>query len=497
MNNSITVRLDSLGEKERRIRRITHDTDHIKDNFRGITSALDYDITSRSSIRRDIRQIERTLDDLVNESDFLRLTINRTIQGYNQAELDIQQSLSNLDLNHHSNKLGDKPINQPAFNTTTGQSTTASAISVDTQNENVDQLISKVQTTLEDAIGWLMVIPQLIKDSLVDSSWQDNVASGIKDDYKALSQAISNAYNRFIEKAKNIMDSIAKTMSKLFHHDEPQIDMPPTGNQDSTLVNDVDTDDVPNLSDAPLQEPPKDTKIIDVEEEPLIDDAKNTDDIGTEQEPDRMDVDKPIQDTTPTVEEESWNTSLYESSNLYKSKADLIEQITFIDTQKFAWDINNFNKIYANNKATYEDIAKEAGLPPKLVAALHYRESGCNFNTYLHNGDPLGKPTVNVPKGKLFYNFRDSAIDALSEKQYLIDRYQLTADTTDMAAILSFAECYNGLGYYNKDRVSPYVLSGTNVYEKGKYVADGKFDPNTVDAQPGIYLLIKSLKETE
>ena len=29
---------------------------------------------------------------------------------------------------------------------------------------------------------------------------------------------------------------------------------------------------------------------------------------------------------------------------------------------------------------------------------------------------------------------------------------------------------------YNKDRVSPYVYSGTNVYTKSKYVADGKFD---------------------
>jgi len=62
-----------------------------------------------------------------------------------------------------------------------------------------------------------------------------------------------------------------------------------------------------------------------------------------------------------------------------------------------------------------------------------------------------------------------------------------------LVAMLTFAEAYNGWGYYNRDRISPYVYSGTNVYKKGKYVADGKFDPETIDIQPGIYILINAI----
>lgn len=43
--------------------------------------------------------------------------------------------------------------------------------------------------------------------------------------------------------------------------------------------------------------------------------------------------------------------------------------------------------------------------------------------------------------------------------------------------------------------VLEYVYSGTDVYISGKYASDGVYDPNLVDKQPGIYLLIVSLDE--
>ena len=113
----------------------------------------------------------------------------------------------------------------------------------------------------------------------------------------------------------------------------------------------------------------------------------------------------------------------------------------------------------------------------------------------MHNGDPLGKPTTHVPVGKNFDNFTDAAVDALSEKKSLRDKYKLTSDSNDMAAMMAFAESYNGLGYYNKDRVSPYVYSGTDVYKSGKYVSDGNYSATAVDGQPGVYILINSLKQ--
>lgn len=191
------------------------------------------------------------------------------------------------------------------------------------------------------------------------------------------------------------------------------------------------------------------------------------------------------------------NEELYKSSKLYKHEVDLIAKISSIDTNKFNWDIENFKKIYEKNKAIYEEISKKTGIPPELIAAIHYRESGCDFNTYLHNGDPLGKPTTNVPKGKYFDNFIDAAVDALSEKKSRRDEFRLNSDSDDIAAMMAFAESYNGLGYYkyHKDTPSPYVYSGTNVYIKGKYKSDGEWDPDLVDAQPGVYILITSLKK--
>ncbi|WP_372009470.1 hypothetical protein NBRC13296_02115 [Paenibacillus chitinolyticus] len=61
----------------------------------------------------------------------------------------------------------------------------------------------------------------------------------------------------------------------------------------------------------------------------------------------------------------------------------------------------------------------------------------------------LGQQTTHVPVGKNFDNFTDAAVDALLEKQSLRDKYRLTSDSNDMAAMMAFAETYNGLGYYN------------------------------------------------
>ncbi len=189
------------------------------------------------------------------------------------------------------------------------------------------------------------------------------------------------------------------------------------------------------------------------------------------------------------------NQELYNSSQLYKHEADLISQINIVYTDTFSWDIDNFKRIYSENKDKYEAISAETDMPPKLIAAIHYRESGCNFNTYLHNGDPLGKPTTHVPKGILFDNFTDGAIDAMSKFEGIRDDYKLTSDSKDMAAMLAFAEKYNGLGYYKHDRISPYVFSGSDVYKMGKYISDGTYDSTTIDIQPGVYLLISSLEE--
>ncbi|MCO4747239.1 MAG: peptidoglycan-binding protein [Proteobacteria bacterium] len=156
-------------------------------------------------------------------------------------------------------------------------------------------------------------------------------------------------------------------------------------------------------------------------------------------------------------------------------------------------DLEIFVAHYAKHRARYEGVSAKTNIPAKLIAALHWRESTGNFNTYLHQGDPIGKPSRNVPRGVLFYDWETAAIDALSAKSGIRDNVGMTAETTDTAAIASFSEAYNGLGYHNKGRPSPYVYAGTAEYQSGKYVRDGVYSSRAVDQQLGVLPMVGAL----
>jgi lysozyme family protein len=148
------------------------------------------------------------------------------------------------------------------------------------------------------------------------------------------------------------------------------------------------------------------------------------------------------------------------------------------------------------NKARYLSIARRAKMPDigwVFIAVSHYRESGADFTTNLGQGDPLDKKTTHVPAGRGPFlgpqAFEDGAVDAL------VNCAPYAARLTDWTAagMLTNLECYNGLGYANKGIPSPYLWSGTDQYVKGKYVADGVFDANTIDKQLGCAGLILAL----
>ena len=149
-----------------------------------------------------------------------------------------------------------------------------------------------------------------------------------------------------------------------------------------------------------------------------------------------------------------------------------------------------FEANWAENKERYEAVAEKTGVPAELIAAIHWREGSGNFDTYLHNGDPLGSPTTHVPAGIYFDNWEEAAIDAISSHR---GDSTLTADSTDLDAMADFAERYNGLGYRNRGVPSAYVWAGTDQYTSGKFVADGQYDPNAVDQQLGVMLMLKHI----
>ena len=150
--------------------------------------------------------------------------------------------------------------------------------------------------------------------------------------------------------------------------------------------------------------------------------------------------------------------------------------------------LEKFEENYEKNKDRYEAVAEKTGVPAELVAAIHWRESSGNFGTYLHNGDPLGKPTTHVPAGINYSNWEDAACDAMTR---YIDQDKLDKD--DVNTYYEVAERYNGLGYRNKGVASPYVWAGSSNYSCGKYVADGQYDPNHVDRQLGVAVMLKRL----
>lgn len=178
---------------------------------------------------------------------------------------------------------------------------------------------------------------------------------------------------------------------------------------------------------------------------------------------------------------------------VYTHNKELLAKIDQVDP-KFDRELRKFKDIYEKHKNIYQEISEKTGIPPKLIAAIHYRESSCNFSTYLQNGDPLGEKTIHEPKGILYYTFEDAAVAALLDKKGIRNACNLSSQSNDMVAMLTFAESYNGIGYYKKGRVSPYAFSGTNVYSSGKYVGDGVYDGNVIDKQPGVYALLMALE---
>lgn len=155
------------------------------------------------------------------------------------------------------------------------------------------------------------------------------------------------------------------------------------------------------------------------------------------------------------------------------------------------------NGIIANmlhNKKRYNDVAwkMQCKIPWWFIGVIHYRESTFNFNRHLHNGDPLTHKTVHVPvdrplTGNPPFTWEESAVDALHMRRLEI------VGNWSIPNALYLLEKYNGMGYSNRALNSPYLWSFTNHYEKGKFVVDGHFDPNTIDKQCGTAAIIKTL----
>ena len=146
-------------------------------------------------------------------------------------------------------------------------------------------------------------------------------------------------------------------------------------------------------------------------------------------------------------------------------------------------------------KDIYQGVGAALGnIPWSFIGIIHGLESGFDFSCHLHNGDPLSDRTVQVPAGRPRtgsppFTWRQSAMDALTMKGFHEN------DDWSAPRMLFLFERYNGLGYRFRGLPSPYLWSFSNHYEKGKFVADGVFDPDAVSKQCGAAVMLKAVQD--
>lgn len=148
------------------------------------------------------------------------------------------------------------------------------------------------------------------------------------------------------------------------------------------------------------------------------------------------------------------------------------------------------------NRPRYDGVSRDTGVPWYVIGLLHAMECGFSFDKHLHNGDPLKRRTVQVPKGRPAthdgpFTWEESAVDAL--------RYDRLDEIRDWSIprIAFCLETFNGFGYVKYGVHSPYLWSFTTAYEKGKFVADNKWSPIAVSKQCGAMSVLKALIEME
>jgi lysozyme family protein len=147
------------------------------------------------------------------------------------------------------------------------------------------------------------------------------------------------------------------------------------------------------------------------------------------------------------------------------------------------------------SRSRYEAVARRTGVPWHFIAAVHGLEASFNFRAHFHNGDfPLTQRTRQVPAGRPRTwlppsSWEDSAVDALRLMGYVGE------SDWSLSRMLYRIEGFNGFGYRRMARPTPYLWSYSNHYERGKYVADGKFDPRARSQQCGAAVMFKLLAE--
>lgn len=148
------------------------------------------------------------------------------------------------------------------------------------------------------------------------------------------------------------------------------------------------------------------------------------------------------------------------------------------------------------SRSQYQRVEAATGVPWHFIAATHALEASFNFRAHLHNGDfPLSARTRQVPSGRPSVwlppsDWESSAKDALGLLGY-VGQTDWSLERT-----LYRLEAYNGLGYRKRGVPTPYLWSFSNHYDRGKFVADGRFSATAKSQQCGAAVMLKLLQDS-
>jgi hypothetical protein len=119
------------------------------------------------------------------------------------------------------------------------------------------------------------------------------------------------------------------------------------------------------------------------------------------------------------------------------------------------------------------------------------RECSADPKRALGQGDPWNRVSTHVPRG---FGPWESWQDAAT---FYVGYDHLDEVPSPEGWTLAYAawksEGWNGFGPRTHGIHTGYLWAGTNHYAKGKYVADGKWDPGFVDRQIGVMPLMERL----
>lgn len=153
------------------------------------------------------------------------------------------------------------------------------------------------------------------------------------------------------------------------------------------------------------------------------------------------------------------------------------------DTTNKAW--------FAEESARLKRLGYD--VPWYVVAVTKEMEAGLDqqFKLSIAQGDRWDQASRNVPRGRgPFDSWYEAADDALIK----CAPYMALWKNWTTGGTLTILMKYNGVGYFLRGLPSAYLFSGTTSYVKGKFTADGKWDPEAVSKQVGVAALLLGMQ---